>query len=163
MINVPKAIELAIADAIRNYADGLAGDVAVRAWQSIRETAIKPAVSRAFPCIDIRCSPPEVDQNGHTLSCVAAIMCGTQVEDDEDHAVVVALYEAAQGVCDSLYAQDQSGTDGAELTAFKAVLTERAPGIAYGGLTFEAGTAPNDDEGLNMIGIALRIHYSREF
>ena len=47
------------------------------------------------------------------------------------------------------------------LTTFQASLTENAAWLTFGGFTIEDGAPPSDAEGVNVIGMALRVHYSR--
>ena len=160
MTNAPKAIELAIYETIRAFAT-VGDDVSFRPWQSLAAAVTDGDYSRKYPCIDIRCAPPSTDDNGITKNCAAVIICGTTVAEDESHADVNKLYEAIQGICDTLYYQDKS-TTGAELTAFKASLTAYAPLLTFGGFTFSDGLAPYDDDGTSMIGVTLVINYSLE-
>jgi len=160
MTNAPKAFELAIYETIRDFVT-VGDSVSFRPWQSLAAVVTDSDYARHFPCIDIRCTPPSTDENGVTKNCTALIRCGTIEADDLSHADVTILYEAVQGVCDTLYYQDQ-GTTGAELTAFKASLTAYAPLLTFGGFTFGDGMEPYEDEGINTIGITLAVNYSLE-
>ena len=160
MTNAPKAIELAIYETIRAFAT-VGDDVSFRPWQALAATVTDGDYSRKYPYIDIRCAPPSTDENAITKTCVASILCGTIVSEDESHAGVNTLYEAVQGVCDSVYDQFMT-TEAAELTAFKASFASYAPDVNFGGLTFGDGLVPYDDDGISMIGITLAVHYSHK-
>ena len=163
-MNVPKAIELAIAEIIREYAE-IGEGVTIRVWQSLASDgswAENP--DRTFPMIDVRCSPPLTDDNQSTRSVECAILMGTNTDDDKDHAFISAMYEAVQEVMDDLFAVFRSGTLTTEpFNTFQArVVTEvGATPFSFGGLTFGEGLAPADDGGINMIGITIVVHYSR--
>ena len=160
-MNAPKAIEQAIVAVLREYGE-LGGETIVRAWQSIEED---PSASedprRRFPQIDVRCAPATMDENGITIGADVACLCGTMLADDPQHATISGLYDAVQGVLDSLYGGYISGTETAALTAFKASFAASLPGYTFGGFTVVPGLAPYDDDGILMIGAALRVHYSR--
>lgn len=161
-MNVARAIELAYAQTLREYAE-LGAGCAVRAWQSLRnDPTWDVEKDRTFPMVDVRVSAPRFDDNAHTMYCEAAVLCGTKTDDDIDHAAIQSLYGAVQGVCDLLYAQFLAGTDGTELTYFKSVLTtELGASFHFGGFTFADGLAPYDNSGVNMIGISMQVHFSR--
>jgi len=104
-VNVARAIELAYAQTLREYAE-LGAGCAVRAWQSLRnDPTWDVEKDRTFPMVDVRVSAPRFDDNAHTMYCEAAVLCGTKTDDDIDHAAIQSLYGAVQGVCDLLYAQ----------------------------------------------------------
>jgi hypothetical protein len=163
-MNVAKAIELAFADLIRKQE--LGAGVHVRAWQSLRaDTTWDVTKDREFPAVDIRTAPQQFDMDaGSTMFCETAILCGTVADDDRDHAAVSALYEAVQGACDALYADFRGGT-GTLLTAFVAAITlalgSEGVKFSFGGLTFGGSMAPYDEGGSNMLGLTMRVHFSR--
>lgn len=162
-MNVAKAIELAYAAVVREYAE-LGKSTLIRAWQSLAvDGSWDETKDRDFPVVDIRCGPPKPEQSQATMMADVALLCGTKTDDDKDHAVISALYEAVQDVCDKLYAQFQTGTDGAELTTFKASLEALlAPTtFHFSGLTFGETQPPYNDRGVNMIGITMGVHYGR--
>jgi len=158
-MNDAQAIEIALAETMRAHA-AIGAGVALRPWQSLRAYATGKSIARVFPCLDIRCTPPALDESQATHNCAASIMAGTLADADADHAIVSALYEAAQGTCERLFAQ-QRGSGGAEIDTFTASLAENAANIRLGGFTFDMGFAPYDEDGVNMIGITFRVHYSR--
>jgi len=166
-MNTTKAIELAMAETLRKYAQ-MGADVTIRAWQSLAaDGSWKTNPDRKFPMIDVRCSPPGHDDNESTLQVQCAILMGTNTDDDKSHAFISSMYEAVQDVCDTIFAQYKTGVftgdDKEELAYFLArVLAETsADAFQFGGLTFGDGLAPADDGGINMIGITMIVHYGR--
>lgn len=163
-MNVPKAIELAMAETIRANAE-MGENVTIRAWQSLAsDGSWKKNPDRSFPMIDVRCSPPQTDDNQSTLRVQCSILMGTKTDDDKSHAFVSDMYEAVQKVCDDMFKVFRSGTLTTEpFNTFQArVVTEAgADNFQFGGLTFGEGLAPADDDGINMIGITLIVHYGR--
>jgi len=167
-MNVSKAIEIAMAETIRKYAE-MGKGVTVRAWQSLAsDGSWKENPDRTFPMIDVRCSPPKTDDNESTLAVECSVLMGTKTDDDKDHAFISAMYEAVQGVCDNLFSQFRNATGSTytadtEIADFLAsvIANVTAAGFNFGGFTFGDGLAPADDGGINMIGITMVIHYSR--
>ena len=166
-MNVSKAIELAMAETIRKYAQ-LGEDVTVRAWQSLEsDGSWKENPDRSFPMIDVRCSPPKTNDNESTQQVECAILFGTKTDDDKSHAFISAMYEAGQGVSDKLFAQYRSGTftgTGKEEIAYFIAKVEAEAGtdvFTFGGFTFGEGLSPSDDAGINMIGITMIVHFGR--
>jgi hypothetical protein len=141
--------------------------VTVRAWQSLEaDGSWKENTDRSFPMVDVRCSPPQGDDNQSTLQVQCAILFGTKVDDDKSHAFIAAMYEAGQGMCDNLFSQFRSGTyDGDEIKFFldkvDEALESESVDFKFGGFTFGEGLSPSDDSGVNMIGITLIVHYGR--
>ena len=163
-MNTTKAIELAMAETLRKYAQ-MGEDVTIRAWQSLAaDGSWKTNPDRKFPMIDVRCSPPGHDDNESTLQVECRIMMGTNTDDDKSHAFISNMYEDVQDVCDTLFSQYKTGVfTGEELAYFLArVLAETSSdAFQFGGLTFGEGLAPADDGGINMIGITMIVHYGR--
>ena len=163
-MNTTKAIELAMAETLRKYAQ-MGADVTIRAWQSLAaDGSWKTNPDRKFPMIDVRCSPPGHDDNESTLQVQCAILMGTNTDDDKSHAFISSMYEAVQDVCDTIFAQYKTGVfTGEELAYFLArvVAETSADAFQFGGLTFGDGLAPADDGGINMIGITMIVHYGR--
>lgn len=150
-------------ETIRAYCEVGAG-VTIRAWQSlVSDGSWKTAPDRAFPMVDVRCTPPRTDDNQATLAVECAVLMGTKTDDDKDHAVVSALYEAVQGLIDTLFSQFRQGTTTGAAAFFIDKIAEYAGASAFefGGLTFGDGFGPEDDNGINMIGVTLNVHYSR--
>jgi hypothetical protein len=161
-MNAAKAIEQAMVAVIRQFAE--TGAVELRAWQALSEAAVSSDHERHFPCVDIRCSPPVTDANGVTLGCRVQVLCVSMVDKDMDHAVVSKIYEAVQATCDNLYKQALNSTVGTtenEIGVFDASLLENAATMTRGGFTFAEGAGPMDEDGLNVIGVAMMVHYSR--
>jgi len=163
-MNTTKAIELAMAETLRKYAQ-MGEDVTIRAWQSLpADGSWKEHPDRKFPMIDVRCSAPGHDDNESTLQVQCAILMGTNTDDDKSHAFISGMYEAVQDVCDTLFAQYRTGVfTGTELAYFLArVVAETSTDLfQFGGLTFGDGLAPADDGGINTIGITMVVHYGR--
>ena len=166
-MNTTKAIELAMAETLRKYVE-MGAAVVVRAWQSLEsDGSWDEKTDREFPLIDVRCSPPGHDDNESTLQVQCAILMGTKTDDDKNHAFVSNMYEDVQGVCDTLFAQYKTrvftGDDKEELAYFLArvVAETSTDAFQFGGLTFGDGLAPADDNGINMIGITMIVHYGR--
>ena len=163
-MNTTKAIELAMAETLRKYAR-MGAAVVIRAWQSLEaDGSWKENPDRKFPLIDVRCSPPGHDDNESTLQVQCAILMGTKTDDDLSHAFISSMYEAVQGVCDTLFAQYKTRVfTGEELAYFLArvVAETSTDAFQFGGLTFGDGLAPADDNGINMIGITMIVHYGR--
>ena len=163
-MNTTKAIELAMSETIRKYAQ-LGEAVTIRAWQSLEaDGSWEENKDRTFPMIDVRCSPPKTDDNESTQQVECAILFGTKTDDDKSHAFVSAMYEAGQGVCDTLFSQFRSGVfTGDEIAYFlaKVVAETSSDAFQFGGFTFGDGLSPADDGGVNMIGITLIVHFGR--
>jgi hypothetical protein len=95
------------------------------------------------------------------MYCECAVLCGTKTDDDKDHAVISSIYGEVQRVLDLLYSQF-IGTAGEEYAAFSdALAAEAGDGFNLGGLSWGTPAAPYDDGGINMIGISIRVHFSR--
>jgi hypothetical protein len=163
-MNVSKAIELAMAETIRKYAQ-LGEEVTIRAWQSLEsDGSWKENPDRSFPMIDVRCSPPKTDDNESSQQVECAILFGTKTDDDKSHAFVSKMYEAGQGVCDKLFKQYRTGifTDTEIKYFINKVETEAGTDVfTFGGFTFGEGLSPSDDNGVNMIGITMIVHFGR--
>jgi hypothetical protein len=163
-MNVSKAIELAMAETIRKYAQ-LGEDITIRAWQSLEsDGSWKENPDRSFPMIDVRCSPPKTDDNESSQQVECAILFGTKTDDDKSHAFVSDMYEAGQGVCDKLFKQYRTGvfTDTEIAFFIKKVETEAGTDVfTFGGFSFGEGLSPSDESGVNMIGITMIVHFGR--
>lgn len=160
-MNVPKAIEMALAGTIRKYAE-IGEGVTIRPWQSLAaDGSWRSDTDRVFPMIDVRCAPPKTDDNQAALACECAVLLGTKTDADKNHLIISALYGAVQGLCNSMFAQFRNSTADGSLDYFNAAVLAEASCYGFGGLTFGEGLAPADDAGINMIGIALNVHYSR--
>jgi len=174
-MNAAKAIEQAMVAVLRQFAE--LGKVELRAWQTVQESAVGSDYDRHYPCVDVRCSPPTTDDNGVTLKSTIFLQCVTQVDYDKNHARASAIYGAVQGVCDDLYKQalrDTTGVSGDgeganEIGVFDAAIASNISAqdpdstdtMTRGGFKFAEGIGPQDEDGLNVIGISLVCHYSR--
>jgi len=163
-MNIPKAIEQAMSFVLKKHAE-LGKGVMLRAYQSLADDPYwSPSTDLYFPMVDIRCSPPRTDQTQTTLVCECAMLCGTNAQDDKDHAFISSLYEAVEGVVTNIFAQYRHGTTGgiyAEFVAKVVELVDDAAKFNFGGLTLGEPLAPHDESGVNMIGLTLAVHYSR--
>lgn len=160
-MNTAAAIEIAVAAVLRQYAELSAG-TAVRAWQSLRmDSGWNEEKDRTFPLVDVRCTPPAFDDNERTMYCECAVLCGTKTDDDKDHAIVSSIYGEVQRVLDAVYSQFIN-TPGNEYNAFTSTVgVILDDGINLGGLSWGTPLAPYDDGGVNMIGVSIRVHFSR--
>jgi hypothetical protein len=160
-MNTPKAIELALTNAIRAHAELTPGTL-IRPWQSLGiEGAFVKGNDRTFPCIDIRCSPDQWDENQATLMCQCEITAMSRHEDDPDHADVSTLFEGAHGVTLSIFNGFMGRVAATLYDQFRAAVEAGAPNIDVGGVTLPAGLPPSLDEAKhNQIGIGFAVHFS---
>jgi len=164
-MNVAKAYEKALAQTIREYAD-IGGETVIRCWQSLRDDPFwnKNSVDRVMPAIQIKATPQRTMPDQVTLECDASIEIQTDTAEDKDHAAVSAMYEGVQTVLDKLTAQWKTGT-GDEYATFTAAMTDAlgndASTYSFGGFAFGEAVAPFDDDGMNAIGVAFTLHFSR--
>jgi len=162
-MNVPKAIELAFAKVIRNYAEMGAG-VVLRPYQSLNYDGSWDAKKdRTFPLIDIRCAPPQNDESPSTFFVECPILCATDNDDDNSHSFVSDMYGAVQSVLDGMVSQFIAGTQSTLVLAefLAEIQTVTGTGFIFGGLEFESPLPPADDAGSNVIGITMKVSYSR--
>lgn len=165
-MNIAAAYEQAVATVIREfYAPG--DGTVIRCWQNLRRDALwsdAGGVDKAAQTIDIRAAPPVSDEDQVNLSTALSIECFCKAADDRDHAIIAAMYEAAQSAMDALHSQfTLRPTSTPELTRFEAVMTkEIGPTFTLGGFTYGDSTAPYNDAGYNAIGMSLVLHYSRQ-
>lgn len=167
-MNVSAVLEYAIAQTLRAYAD-VGPDTVIRVWQNLRsDPAWRDSAEgdRALPCIDIRCTPPQLDENEVGLTVSAQIECRTKTEDDRDHAEISKIFDATQTHLDALFDQFRDHSEGAvkdELESFNQIFTdELASAIHIGNLTFGDSSAPYDDDGQNVIAVNFVLHYARQ-
>lgn len=164
-MNIPAAHEQALAAVIRKYA-ALGKDVQVRPWQALAaDGTVGDAGLRKFPLVDIRAAPPAVDENQRTGRCQITVICATQDGDDPNHAIISAMFDAVQQTLDKLFAQWITRTPGAEYNTFVDAIADLLKDSGYtfslGGLTFGDGLSPRNENGINMIGNTLIVHYGR--
>lgn len=162
-MNVPKAAEIALAETLKKYVE-LAAGLAVRTWQNLQSTGNwNEKKDRTFPVIDIRCSPPRHDENQHTMECSQMLLCGTITSDDRDHQIVSEIYEGVQLLTDKLFFQFLTDpAEKPELDTYLAALTRQlGDDFSFGGLSYGEPLAPFDDNGVNMLGVNLLLHFAR--
>lgn len=164
-MNVAKAVELSIADVIRKNAK-IGADVTIRPWQNLQaDNSWEESLDRAFPMIDVRCSPPSTDDNQVTRSVECAILMATNADDDRSHADISTIYDTIDGLINQLFAQFRSEDWTQEPLATFISTVEDAAGATnfrLGGFTLSDGLGPYDDDGINMIGTSLITHYSTD-
>jgi hypothetical protein len=158
-MNIPKAIELAVVDVIKNYSASVPG-VVIRPWQTLSsEQAIAQTGEKLFPMIDVRCSAPATEDQV-TRYCDVTILCGTYNDDDKNHEQISALYESAQEACDLLHDQFMAGS-GEAYALFTSRITTEISGMTIGGVSFSGGNPPYEDSGINFMSVIMRVHYAK--
>jgi hypothetical protein len=162
-MNEPKAIEAAVASVIREYAV-IGASTHVRTWQSIRHDGSWDAeTDREFPLVDIRVTPPIVEDGQCNLIAECAVRCATKTDDDADHAAVSELYAEVKAAVDRMFGQFRRRTDGPELARLKADMSlALGADFEFSGLTWGAGIAPYNDGGLSVIGFHIQVRYIRK-
>jgi hypothetical protein len=164
--NLAKIFEGAFASALISYSQ-MVELPRIRTWQAIDADGRWTADSdNTVPLIDIRCSPPVVDEGGRTWLCKLTILAATDAADDQTHAEISGYYEQIQGVVDALYGQYITRpTSSPEKTAFEAYITNQFSTQSFtihvGGLKYGEPATPIIDGGKNIIGLEVEIHYSR--
>ncbi len=160
-MNTPKAIELALTNAIRAHAELTPGTL-IRPWQSLAiEGAFVKGNDRTFPCISIECGGDRWDDNQATLLCACEIAAMSRVEDDPDHAQVSALFEAAHKVTLSIFGGFRGWKASTAYDQFKAAIEADAPDINVGGITLTEGLPPSiTDQNHNAQGLGIAVHFS---
>ncbi len=162
-MNEARAIELALATTIRQFAEVGPG-VSIRPWQSVRfDTAWKPDQDRRFPCVDIRCAGPVVEDDQSSMVSTATVQVGTRAEDDPDHARISQMYGAVKEVLDALFVAFMTcDEDSEEYTLFKATLADELPDeFSLGGLSYGDPREPYDENGYNFLTLGFNIHHAR--
>lgn len=163
-MNTAKTTERGIALVLRQYAD-LTAETSLRPFQCLSENSFRPkdesGGTRTYPQIDIRCSSPTVNPSQHTEYVTCVVTVATNEDEDQNHQEISRLYGEVEEVLLALFAQAKT-TDGDELTLLKSVYTDaHASSFYFGGITFEGGEAPFDDDGIATISQAINVHYSR--
>ena len=157
-MNAPKIIELAIAQVLLDHGE-LGGDTSVRPWRSLAST--KTDQSRVLPCVDIRCSAAQHNEDQATQTCACDVEIRTAGAEDADHAQAAAIEESVRDTLERLYDQAKVGT-GDEYSTFTAkAADESATLFIPGGFTFDSGTAPYDDDDENVLTISLTVHFAK--
>mgnify|MGYP001008694805 CR=1 FL=1 len=160
-MNVCAAVETAMAEVLRQFAE-LGENVTIRQWRGLNADGSWDAdKDRSFPMVDIRCSTPRTDGDERTHVVDCPLLLGTNTDDDRDHAQINALEDAAQTVVDRIYDGFWKSST-SEYETFAASLSANVPaGVNIGGITIGDGLAPMVQNGVNMVGITLRVHFSR--
>jgi hypothetical protein len=160
-MNIPKTIESATVDALRSY--GVGAETLIRSWRNLqKDEKWDEDNDRSFPCIDVKASPPRLDQaNAVTLMCEVALTIYTKLADDQSHSVLNSIEQATQECIDTLYAQHRSNaTTGLYADLVASIESECA--VSIGGLYIGDPTPPDEDgEGRTYVGLTLVIAYSR--
>lgn len=160
-MNVPKAIESAIITQLREY--GVGDKTLIRSWRNLRiDPRWDKSKDRAFPCIDVRSSPPSMKDGNNSLEIDTQIIIYTSCADDKDHAMLNSIEEAVQECLDSMIAQHRAGTTGSAYSAFESEIEASCQGLSVGGIYFGEPTAPDEDgAGHYTVAISLITAYSR--
>jgi hypothetical protein len=164
-MNAAKAIESAVVQTLRAYAD-LGKGAVIRGWQNLRVDGawkIDPATNtdRTLPLVDVRCSPPRPDESQHTVVAACHIDAMSNAETDRDHSFISGMYDAIQETCERMRQASLVASSSCPiLAAFVAVLAQEMPQLYFGGLSYGDPTEPYDDAGVNVIGLTLNVHYS---
>jgi hypothetical protein len=164
-MNAARAIETAMVQTLRAFADLGKGTV-VRGWQNLRidnAWRVDPitGADKTLPLVDVRCSPPRPDDSQHTVVASCRIDAMTNAEEDRDHLFISAMYDAIQETCERMRQASLVVSSSCErLAMFTAALAEEMPQLKFGGLSYGDPTEPFDDDGVNVIGLTLNVHYS---
>lgn len=160
-MNISAAIELALADVIRNSAEGVPGTV-IRAWRTLSEEQALAEGPRKFPMISISASTKGYDENQATNFCDVVILCGTFNEDDKNHANCAALAEQTETGLDALFDQFMDNSPGDAYNLFTSRMAADYTGtFNLGGFSWTGNEPPYEDGGINLIGMSFRVHFSR--
>jgi len=164
-MNVPKAIEKAVAKMFRSYGN-LGAGVLIRPWQSLDyDGSWKKDIDREFPVVDIRFAPERTEENQHTFISEGTILFGTFTQDDKSHSFLSAMYGGGHDVLRDIFRGFLGETGVSRYVTryneFKSLIeNELGSPFALGGITFAEPLAPYDDGGVNKIGIGYNIHFS---
>ena len=149
----------------------------LRTWQAIDADGKWTSTDdRTFPSIDIRVSPPVVDENGCTFVHTAVIEIRTHAEVDQTHAEISVIYEAVQGAVDALYADYLTGVSRATIsgettapgqarTAFLAEVAQQGVTselLHVAGISYGTPMMPVNDDEANAIGVSIDLHCARK-
>jgi hypothetical protein len=158
-MNPAKIFELALSRMIRKAE--LGPGVVLRPWQSLRDdNSWDKDVDLQYPMVDMRFATEAVDAEQVTLTCSGVVMAATLTEDDKDHAIISALYEAVYGVVIGVFKSfiNGTGTAYAELLAEIAAIDDSV--LYVGGITLDSPGAPESADGTNSLSIGISIHFS---
>lgn len=162
------AVEQALSTVLRKYSK-LGEKVQVRAWSILAaDGTVGDAGLREYPLVDVRAAPAAIDDNQHTSRISTTIISATKDGDDPQHVFVTGMDDAVQTTLDRLFSQWMKGNEaGAEYAAFLAALAALLPPATVGytftfsGFSFGDGLSPRNENGANMIGTTLIVHYGR--
>lgn len=161
-MNLPETIERTVAGVLKSGAIGAA--TVVRCWHCLRDDyKWTPDADLTYPCIDVRCGPPKTDDNQSTLTCSVAITLCTKTADDQDHAAINMIETEAQAALDAVYAdyRKNRGSGTGAFAVFAQEIESAGTGLHVGGISYGDVLAPYDDDGVNVVGLSLVVHYSR--
>ena len=162
-MNVPKAIETAVAAMLRKYAE-LGAKTVIRPFQNLNyDGTWDKTKDRELPVLDIRFAPERVDETQATFVSEGSVLIGTHVQDDKNHAELSTIYGETHDVLRDIFRGFRGEIDTAKYDEFKALIAIEADiGSTFeiGGITFGEPLAPYDDGNVNMIGIGFNIHFS---
>lgn len=160
-MNVPKAIETAVATMIRSYAE-IGAEAVIRPFQALNwDGSWDAEKDREFPVFDIRFAPERTDESQMTFVSEGTILIGTYVHDDKDHRHISDYYGEVHTVLREIFQGFLGNADTAKYDEFKSLIeTEIGGTFGIGGITFGEPLAPYDDGNANMIGIGFNIHFS---
>lgn len=162
-MNVAKALEITLSTVLRAHGR-LLDSVLLRCFQTLDHDGIWTASQdRTFPVVDIRARPPQTDENQSTLRCDVTILVATLAADDASHDQLSGLYELVQSMLDNLFAQARAGS-GSVYDSFLALMGDRVDSgkFLFGGFTFGDTLSPYEENGANMMGVTLSVHYGRD-
>ena len=162
-MNIPKAIEIAFCDVMRQHSQ-LGEGVVLRAFQALDADGSWTATGdRKFPCVDVRCAPATVTEGQCTCFAECSILFCSKIDDDRNHATISGLYEAGQATIDAMFSQARKRSDGAELSQFKADLSSAlGTDFEFSGLLMSDPVAPYTEAGISIIGLRVRVVFIRK-
>lgn len=160
-MSIPASIEKAVYDVLRLRSDW-PEDITFRLWQDLSsDAAWSEDEDRVFPAVDIRCSPPSANPDSfRTFTVICSIMAATRVPDDKDHKQVASIYAGVQQMADALFFQS-SNTPQEELNKFISTMSDLEAEFNFGAIILGEPVAPQEDGGVNVIGVSLVVHYTR--
>jgi hypothetical protein len=157
-MNAPRIIELGLAAVLLEHGE-MGAETSVRPWRSLAST--KTDQSRTLPCVDIRCTAAQHDEDQATQSCLCDIIIQTSGPDDADHSQITAIEDSVRDTLERLYDQAKAGA-GEEYTTFMATALEESERLfILGGFRFNGGSAPMDDDDSNVLGISITADFAK--
>jgi hypothetical protein len=157
-MNAPRIIELGLAAVLLEHGE-MGAETSVRPWRSLAST--KTDQSRVLPCVDIRCTAAQHDEDQATQSCLCDITIITSGAGDADHSQITAIEDSVRDTLERLYDQTKSGA-GDEYATFIASAAEESDGLfILGGFRFNGGSAPIDDDDSNVLTISITADFAK--